>query len=142
MRKHRIAIAALLLVAAAAPLWAMQEVSAEDYDAAMKSVRATLQGAREHMDDTTALAADGEAFVEAFTTAQTYWDGRNDETALELAAAALTAATRFKAAADAGNTRAVEAAFGELRGTCEPCHESYRERDAEGNWQIKQGGGY
>jgi cytochrome c556 len=139
MQGRKLIVAAVVIVALAAPVFAYQEVSPADYDAAMKSIRATMGGVADHMSAQSAsdVGADGDKFVEAFTKVDAYWKGRNDATAMELAAKALAAARQFQEAGAAGNFDAAQGAFGEMRSTCMPCHESYRERDADGNWQIK-----
>jgi len=141
MQARKLIAAAVVIVAFTAPVLAYQAVSPEDYDAAMKSVRATMGGVGDHMSAQSAsdLGEDGNKFVEAFTKADAYWKGRNEAPAMELAAKALAAARQFQEAGAAGNFDAAQAAFGEMRSTCMPCHESYRERDADGNWQIKSG---
>jgi cytochrome c556 len=140
--KSRKLLATMLVAAVfAVPAWALQQVSAEDYDAAMKTIRTTQQGVGDHLTAQSAadLGTDGAALVEQFTKVNAYWTGRNEAAAMELVAKALAAARQFQEAGAAGNFDAASAAFDEMRTTCTPCHESYRERDADGNWQIKAG---
>lgn len=141
MKTRKLLAVTLLAVVVAVPAWALQQVSAEDYDGAMKTIRATQQGVRDHLEAQSAgdLGTDGAAFVEQFTKVDAYWKGRNETAAMELAAKALAAARQFQEAGAAGNFDAAGTAFGELRRTCTPCHDQYRERDADGNWRIKMG---
>ncbi len=130
-----------LIAAVAVPAWALQEVSVDDYDAAMKTIGATQRGVRGHMEaqSATELGADGAKFVEAFGKAEAFWKARNVEDAAEFAATALAAARTFQEAGAAGDFEAAGAAFGELRQTCRPCHQAYRERLEDGSYRIKQG---
>lgn len=142
MRSRNAFVVAALLFALGAPAWAYQQVTAEDYDAAMKSVRTTMEGVESHLEaqDATALGEDGAAFVEAFSKVDGFWKAREEQEAMELAARALTAAQRFQEAGAAGDFDLAERAFGAMRETCMSCHRQYRERDADGNWQIRGGG--
>ena len=142
--KARMALMVVALVAmAGASAGAQQEVTPEDYDAAMKSVRATVGGVNEHLEAQNApeLGADGAKFVEAFEKVNAYWTARDETEAMNLATIALSAARRFQEAGGAGNFDVAGEAFSEMRGTCMTCHTQYRERDADGNWQIKGGSG-
>lgn len=130
-----------LIAAVAVPAWALQEVSAEDYDAAMKSIGGTQRGVNDHLEaqSATDLGADGAKFVEGFVKAEAYWKARGVEEAAELAATALAAARTFQEAGAAGNFDAAAAAFGEMRQTCRSCHQTYRQRNEDGSFSIKQG---
>ncbi len=141
MKAGKLIAVAAVIVALGTPVLAHQEVSAEDYDGAMKSIRGALGAVRDQMSaqDAPGLGASGTTFIEGFTKAQTYWQAREEEQAIELATTALMAAQRFQEAGAAGNFDDAGAAFGDLRGTCMPCHQQYRERDADGNYQIKSG---
>ena len=129
-----------LIAAVAVPVWAQQAVSEEDYDAAMKAIRATQQGVGDHLEAESAadVGADGAKLVEEFTKVEAFWSARNEEPAMELATQALQAARSFQEAGAAGNFDAASAAFGEIRATCMPCHQQYRER-TENGYRIKQG---
>lgn len=142
MKLRRSFVVVALLFAVGAPVWAYQQVTAEDYDAAMKSIRVTMEGVEGHLErqDATALGEDGATFVEAFSKVDGFWKAREEEEAMELAARALTAARRFREAGAAGDFDLAERAFGAMRETCMSCHRQYRVRDADGNWQIKGGG--
>ena len=129
-----------LIVAVAVPVWAYQDVSEEDYDAAMKAIRATQQGVNDHLEAQNApdVGADGAKLVEAFEKVEAFWNAREEAVALELATKALQAARRFQEAGGAGNFDVAGEAFGEIRSTCMPCHQQYRER-TENGYRIKQG---
>jgi cytochrome c556 len=140
--KYRKLFGVLALIGAVAvPVWAQQAVSEEDYDLAMKAIRATQQGVNGHLEAQNAaeVGADGAKLVEAFETVEAFWRGRNEEAALELSTKALQASRQFQEAGGAGNFDAATAAFGEIRSTCMPCHQQYRERVEGGGFRIKQG---
>jgi cytochrome c556 len=142
MKVERIVVAAALVVAFAVPVKALQEVTAEDYDAAMKTIRATVQGVGDHLEaqDAPSVGADGNTLIEQFTKVNAYWNNRREEDAIALSDQALAAARVFQRAGAAGDFDLANRAFTELRGTCMECHNQYRERDADGNWRIKGGG--
>lgn len=141
MKAGKLIAAAAVIAALGTPVFAHQEVSAEDYDGAMKAIRTATDAVREQMSaqDAPGLGASGTAIVDAFTTAQAYWTARDEEPAMALAAKALAAARQFQEAGAAGNFDAARTAFGGIRSTCMSCHSDYRERDADGNWRIKSG---
>ena len=141
MKAGKLIAVAALIMALGTPVLAHQEVSAEDYDGAMKSIRGAMGAVRGQMseEDAAGLGASGTTFIEGFTKAQAYWQAREEEQAIELATAALMASQRFQEAGAAGAFAAARAAIGDLRGTCMACHQQYRERDADGNWRIKSG---
>lgn len=142
MKVERILVVTALMLAAIPPVMAFQEVTAEDYDAAMKTIRATVQGIPEHLEaqDAASVGTDGATLVEQFTKINTYWNGRGEEEAIALSDRALAAARVFQESGAAGDFDNASRAFTELRGTCMSCHDQYRERDADGNWRIKGGG--
>ena len=141
MKAGKLIALAAVIGALGTPVLAHQEVSAEDYDGAMKSIRGAMGAVRGQMSeqDAAGLGASGTTFIEGFTKAQAYWQAREEDQAIELATTALMASQRFQEAGAAGNFEAARAAIGELRGTCMACHQQYRERDADGNYRIKQG---
>ncbi len=141
MKVGKLVAVAAVIVALGTPVFAHQEVLAEDYDGAMKAIRGATQAVRDQMSaqDAPGLGASGTAIVEGFTTAEAYWQARNEEPAIALAMKALAAARQFQEAGVAGNFDAARTAFGEIRSTCMPCHSDYRERGADGNWRIKSG---
>ncbi len=129
-----------LIAAVAVPAWALQEFSEEDYDATMTSIRATQRGVNGHLEaqSATDVGADGATFVEAFEKVGAFWKARDEAAAVELATKALQASRSFQEAGAAGDFDAASAAFGELRSTCQACHQQYRER-TENGFRIKQG---
>ena len=142
MKLRKVVVLAALVVALSVPVLAyQQEVTAEDYDAAMKTIRTTVQGVGRHLEeqDAPSVGADGNVLIEQFTKVNAYWANRSEQEAIALAEQALDASRRFQMAGAAGDFDAAQEAFGELRGFCMPCHEQYRERDADGQWRIKGG---
>ncbi|MGD8818063.1 MAG: hypothetical protein PVJ51_12830, partial [Acidobacteriota bacterium] len=61
MKVERIVVVSALVIAFAVPVMAFQEVTAEDYDAAMKTIRATVQGIPDHLEaqDAPSVGTDG-----------------------------------------------------------------------------------
>ena len=116
--------------------------NADDYDGAMKAIRGALGAVGDQMsaEDAPGLEASAATIVEGISKARAYWQTR-DRRALRYAISSQRAAQGFHAAAAAGDFDAAGVAFGALRETCSPCHEQYRERDADGNWQIKHSTG-
>ena len=141
MKVRKLVAAAAIIVALGTPVFAHQEVSAEDYDAAMKTIRSTQQGVNDHLEaqSTADLGADGAKLVEAFGKTEAFWKARGVDEAATLAGTALAAAQKFQEAGAAGNFEAAGAAFGEMRETCRPCHTTYRQRNEDGSFSIKQG---
>jgi len=140
MKARKLVTLIALVIAVAVPVWAQQQVSEEDYDAAMKNVQATMEGVNDHLEaqDAPSVGADGTKFVNAFAKANAFWTARNEEQATAWSMEALVAARKFQEAGAAGNFDAASAALGEMRGTCRRCHMQYRER-TEGGYRIKQG---
>ena len=116
--------------------------NADDYDGAMKAIRGALGAVGDQMsaEDAPGLEASAATIVEGISKARSYWQTR-DRRALRYAISSQRAAQGFHSAAAAGDFEAAGVAFGALRETCSPCHEQYRERDADGNWQIKHSTG-
>ena len=116
--------------------------NADDYDGAMKAIRGALGAVGDQMsaEDAPGLEASAATIVEGIAKARAYWQTR-DRRALRYAISAQRAAQGFHEAAATGDFDATGVAFGALRETCSPCHEQYRERDADGNWQIKHSTG-
>ena len=81
MKAGKLIALAAVIVALGTPVLAHQEVSAEDYDGAMKSIRGAMGAVRGQMSEQDAAGL----------------------------------------------------------GACMACHQQYRERDADGNYRIKQG---
>ncbi len=141
MKHRKLFGVSALIVAMAVPVFAQQAVSEEEYDASMKAIRATQQGVNGHLEAQSAadVGADGAKLVEEFAKVEAFWQARSEEAAVELASKALQAARQFQEAGAAGNFEAASAAFGEIRSTCMPCHQQYRERVEGGGFRIKQG---
>jgi len=116
--------------------------NADDYDGSMKAIRGALGAVGDQMsaEDAPGLEASAATIVEGIAKARAYWQTR-DRRALRYAISAQRAAQGFHEAAATGDFDATGVAFGALRETCSPCHEQYRERDADGNWQIKHSTG-
>jgi hypothetical protein len=87
--------------------------------------------------DTPGLAASAETITSSMARVMIYWRSQRERVAYGIADTAMGAGRSLQAAAAAGDFDAAGVAFGALRETCTPCHEQYRERDADGNWQIK-----
>ena len=115
------------------------EVTPEVYDGAMKAMRDAVGEVRDQISaqDASGLEASSATITSSLARVMIYWRSQRDRVAYGIADTAMGAGRRLQAAAAAGDFGAAGTAFGELRESCTPCHEQYRERDADGNWQIK-----
>lgn len=120
---------------------ALQSTMTEDeYDAAMKEIRMTAGDADGHIDARyfPELEEDGQALASLFGQVEAFWTARNTEAAAEIARTTVAAAEAMVAAASRDDRDAARSAYRELRGTCQACHEDFRERTEDG-FRIKPG---
>jgi cytochrome c556 len=66
-----------------------------------------------------------------------FWRQRNAAKAVTLSEEGKAAALELVNAANAGDADKAEAAYQRLTGTCKNCHAEYREKLADGKYQIK-----
>ncbi len=138
---RRSLLAAALVALLALPAIAQQAMSEENYDAAMKQVRATFGGVRDQVEAEAGadVAAAGKELAELFEKVEAFWEAREVESAIEISAGARDAALELQKAGETGNFEAAGEAFQLLRATCRGCHGQYREELADGSYRIKQG---
>ena len=112
----------------------------EDYDAAMQEVRLTAGDADGHIDARyfPELEEDGRALASVFEQVEAFWKARDTQQAADIARSAVDAANALTAAAARDDRNAARSAFQTLQGTCQACHEDFRERTEEG-FRIKPG---
>ncbi|HJO37528.1 MAG: cytochrome c [Vicinamibacterales bacterium] len=139
----RVTIAVATITAAAgllAPgLGARQAAISEiEFDALMKELRLTLGDVEQHIDSRywPETADDGDRLAAMFEQVQAFWDARDVEEAAKLAAAGITASGALSLAASRNELDGTREALSEIRGTCGPCHQSYREETDDG-YRIK-----
>ena len=68
---------------------------------------------------------------------EAFWAARGTDDAVAFIQASLEKLRPIEAAADAMDIGAAQAAVRDLRTTCQPCHDQYREETADG-FQFKQ----
>ncbi|HAK56028.1 MAG: hypothetical protein QF463_15280 [Vicinamibacterales bacterium] len=135
-----IAVVTAFAVALLAPgAGARQEALTEaEYDATMKELRLTVGDAEQHIDSRywPETEEDGDRLAAMFEQVQGFWSARDVEAAATLAAAGVTASRALSLAASRNEYDATREALSEIRGTCGPCHQSYREETDDG-YRIK-----
>jgi hypothetical protein len=134
----RVVLAATLL--AILPVLALQaQISEEEYGKAMTEVRFLLGDAGLHIDARywPELNEDIEKLRAQFGAVEAFWAARGTDEAVAFIQASLEKLGPIEAAADAMDIGAAQAAVRDLRTTCQPCHDQYREETADG-FQIKQ----
>lgn len=110
----------------------------EEYVAAMRAGAGANAEMRKLIEsDLSGAAAAAERVKEAFGELEAYWEMKGAADAVTLAHNVVTEAENVRAAAMAGNKDAALAAADSLRTNCGTCHQAHREKDADGNWQIK-----
>ncbi len=82
------------------------------------------------------LADDVSKLRSQFEAVEAFWTTRGTDAAAALAREALGKLEPILAAADAKNPQSAAAAVQALRGTCQSCHEQFREETADG-FRIK-----
>lgn len=133
MRKFILCLAALLVSGTAA--------LAVDYPEFAQWMKRTGQAsnALQKMEQKTgpqALRA-SEAMAGVYEEMIGFFRQHGDAKAVQLAQEGKAAASALMNAANANDAAAAEAAYKKLSGTCRPCHEQYRERDADGKYHFK-----
>jgi len=138
MRVSRFLLAAgLAVLVGSMAMVSAQSKSDEDYDKLMKSV-GQANGALRKAADPKAAATGAEKLVALFKDAEQFWTARGNKEAADWSAAAGTHAAAIVKEGNAGNAEGVAAHAKELGGTCQTCHQKYREKTADG-FAIKKG---
>ena len=66
-----------------------------------------------------------------------FWRQKDADDAVKWSEQGKAAAVQLENAANAGNADAAEAAMKVLSGTCQSCHEAYREKLPDGKYRLK-----
>jgi cytochrome c556 len=66
-----------------------------------------------------------------------YWRQRNAEPAVKISTEGKAAAAELASAAHAGDAERASAALKTIGATCQSCHQTYREKLADGSYRIK-----
>ena len=140
MHTRRSVIALFVALVLTLPVAALQEVmSEEDYAAAMTEIRFLVQDAGLHIDARywPELGEDLQKMQAQFDRVEAFWTARGTDEAVSLVESAIAALEPIRVAADERNTQGAQAAVRELQGTCQACHDQFREETADG-YRIKQ----
>ena len=84
------------------------------------------------------LEDDADILTSQFEQVEGFWKERKIQKAANLAGEALRAVAALKSAAAKDDSDGTKSAVRALRGTCQPCHEAFREKTEEG-YRIKPG---
>ncbi len=109
------------------------------YDAVMKELAAVCTSLKKNLDAKSNDAAQSDAVkLEAlFKELCTQWKSRNVDAAVKTSLDGAKASAEVAAALKGGNADGAMAAFKNVTSTCKPCHDTQREKGADGKWKIK-----
>lgn len=109
-----------------------------EFEAWMKSVGSST-GAIRKMEKKTGpeVVAGAEKIGGVYENMIAFWRQRNAEDAVKLSQDGKAAAVELASAASAGDDAKAASAFAKVGGTCKPCHDAHREKNAEGKYIIK-----
>ena len=136
-----VALCVALLAAAGLSLAAWQSApTVEEYGPLMTEIRFVVGDADLHVDARywPELGEDLDKLLPMLRQVEAFWTARGADEAVVFAEAALAAFAELSAAAIEENRAGARAGVNALRGTCQPCHEAYREETADG-YRIKPG---
>jgi len=113
----KLAVALITAIVLAVSLVSAQEVSQEDYDAAIDELRFILTDTAMHIDASYFgdLGEDSDKLYDQFTTLDTFWKAQDQAKALEITKAAFEAISGISRASGAQDGPAATAALTELR---------------------------
>jgi cytochrome c556 len=128
-------VALLTLVASGLVLTAQEN---HEFEAWMKSVGSST-GAIRKMEKKTGpeVVAGAEKISGVYENMIAFWRQRNADDAIKLSQDGKAATAELASAAGAGDEAKAAAAFAKVGGTCKPCHDAHREKNAEGKYIIK-----
>ena len=111
-----------------------------EYDAAMKEIRLTVGDADLHLQSQywPELGTDADRLKTFFEQVEAFWSARGAEQATVFAREALAAVATLSAAVGQQDRQAVTSAINTLQGSCQSCHEVFREQTEDG-YRIKPG---
>ena len=116
-----------------------QEVTTEaDYAKAMTEIRFLMGDADQHVDARywPELADDVSKLRAQFEAVEAFWTARGTDAAVVRAQEAIGKLEPILAAADDKNPQTAASSVQALRGTCQSCHQQFREETADG-FRIK-----
>ena len=129
----------LFFVAAFAVTTVAQEPMTDDeYDAAMKEIRLTLGDTRGHVDARywPELETEVGRLQVFFEQIELFWNARGVDGATGFAQEALKALESLSTAANQEDQPAARDALKSLQGSCQSCHEEFRE-ETDNGYRIK-----
>ncbi len=138
---RKIILAICAVAALSLQVWALQSTLTEEkYSAAMKEISLTAGDAEGHIQARywPELEDDADILTSQFEQVEGFWKERKIQKAANLAGEALRAVAALKSAAAKDDSDGTKSAVRALRGTCQPCHEAFREKTEEG-YRIKPG---
>ena len=144
MRRHLLMVLAGVVVASLVGIAQSGAISSEaDYDAAMKEVGATFRALRSDMEarDGEAVLAGTAKLADLFEQVQGFWASHDVPAAAAIATAteAVEAARAITSAVESQAFQEIAPARDALGGTCQSCHNEYREPVDGGGFRIKPG---
>jgi hypothetical protein len=112
----------------------------EEYGPLMTEIRFTVGDADLHVDARywPELGEDLDKLIPMFRQVEAFWSQRGTDDAVGFAQQSLVVLDDLGDATVEQNRGAARAAVDALRGTCQPCHEAYREQTEDG-YRIKPG---
>ena len=130
-----------LLAASGLALVARQSVpTEEEYGPLMTEIRFTIGDADLHVDARywPELGEDLDRLIPMFRQVEAFWEARGTAAAVGFAQQSLAVLKDLSDATTEQDRGGARAAVNALRGTCQPCHEAYREETDDG-YRIKPG---
>lgn len=142
MRRHLLMVLAGVVVASLVGIAQSGAISSEaDYDAAMKEVGATFRALRSDMEarDGEAVLAGTAKLADLFEQVQGFWASHDVPAAAAIATEAAEAARAITSAVESQAFQEIAPARDALGGTCQSCHNEYREPVDGGGFRVKPG---
>ena len=138
IRKLSVVVAVTLLTALPT-LTAQEAMTEEEFAKAMTELNFLVGDAELHIDARywPDLGEDIRKLRTQFEMVEVFWTARGTAEAAAFAQQAIEALDPIQVASDEKNPQAAHAAVRELRGTCQACHQQFREEIDDG-YRIKQ----
>lgn len=137
MRRLSLAITFLFVASFGLAVRAAEKPPA-DFQKAMKDLAASMgalskPGATEDFD---LGKAQGQASKDAFAVVVKYWNAKGAADAIKLADTGAKAAADLFVSANLSSSEGIQAAMKDMGATCQACHQTHREKAADG-FEIK-----
>ncbi len=139
MHIRRFVVASTVALVLALPVSALQEpMDEEAYAKAMIEIRFLMQDAGLHIDARywPDLAEDVVKLEAQFDKVEAFWAVRGTADAVKLTQGAIAALEPIRVAGDEQSTEGAQSAVKALQGSCQSCHQQFREETADG-FRIK-----